>query len=73
MEKIIQRGIYPHYVIIRYDYFKQRLKAAFLKNKDENDDREIRRAIKHGKYVYSELESFYYLKKYRHLKKSYDV
>ena len=53
------------------DYFNKRLKAAFLKNKDVTDPKEIQLLIARGNYVVKEIEALYMLRKYRTLKKRY--
>ncbi|XP_068962382.1 electron transfer flavoprotein regulatory factor 1 isoform X3 [Petaurus breviceps papuanus] len=53
------------------DYFKRRLKAAFLKNKDVNDPEKIRELIARGEFVIKELEALYFLRKYRAMKQRY--
>jgi len=53
------------------DYFKKRLKGAFLKHKDLKDEKEIEILIARGNYVVKELEALYMLRKYRTLKKRY--
>ncbi|XP_060564957.1 electron transfer flavoprotein regulatory factor 1-like [Ruditapes philippinarum] len=53
------------------DYFRTKLKAAFLKNKDVSDPKEIETLIARGNYVVKELEALYMLRKYRTLKKRY--
>ncbi|EDO49154.1 predicted protein [Nematostella vectensis] len=52
-------------------YFNQKLKKAFLKNKDETDPEKIKVLIARGEYVVKELEALYMLRKYRTLKKRY--
>ena len=54
-----------------YDYFRTRLKAAFLKNKDEADSEKIKTCIARGEFVIKEIEALYMLKKYRTLKRRY--
>lgn len=54
-----------------YDFFRTRLKQAFLKNRDERDPEKIKKMIQHGEYVVKELETLYMLKKYRTLKRRY--
>ncbi|KPP80090.1 LYR motif-containing protein 5-like [Scleropages formosus] len=53
------------------DYFRNRLKAAFMKNKDVTDPEKIRELIARGEFVIKELEALYYLRKYRAMKKRY--
>ncbi|KAG8438555.1 hypothetical protein GDO86_004936 [Hymenochirus boettgeri] len=52
-------------------YFKERLKKAFLKNKDVKDPEQIKQLIARGEYVIKELEALYYLRKYRAMKQRY--
>ncbi|KAJ3658038.1 hypothetical protein Zmor_009804 [Zophobas morio] len=56
-----------------YDFFRKRLHRAFMKNKDENDPEKIKNMIAHGQYIVKELEALYMLKKYRTLKRRYDL
>uniref|UniRef100_A0A663EH28 Electron transfer flavoprotein regulatory factor 1 n=1 Tax=Aquila chrysaetos chrysaetos TaxID=223781 RepID=A0A663EH28_AQUCH len=53
------------------DYFRSRLKAAFLKNKDVKDPEKIKQLIARGEFVIKELEALYFLRKYRALKQRY--
>ncbi|KAM6985582.1 LYR motif-containing protein 5A [Aplochiton taeniatus] len=52
-------------------YFRERLKAAFMKNKDETDPEKIRKLVARGDFVIKELEALYFLRKYRAMKKAY--
>ncbi|KAA0720708.1 LYR motif-containing protein 5A [Triplophysa tibetana] len=52
-------------------YFRERLKAAFMKNKDVTDPEKIKHLVDRGEFVIKELEAMYYLRKYRTLKKRY--
>ncbi|KAI7792186.1 LYR motif-containing protein 5A [Triplophysa rosa] len=52
-------------------YFRERLKAAFMKNKDVTDPVKIKNLVDRGEFVIKELEAMYYLRKYRTLKKRY--
>uniref|UniRef100_T1IXW2 Complex 1 LYR protein domain-containing protein n=1 Tax=Strigamia maritima TaxID=126957 RepID=T1IXW2_STRMM len=54
-----------------YDYFKARVKPAFMRNKDITDPELIDQKIRHGEFVVKELEALYMLKKYRTLKRRY--
>lgn len=54
-----------------YEYFRERLKRAFLKNKHETDPKVIEEMIGRGEYVIKEIEALYMLKKYRTLKRRY--
>ena len=54
-----------------WDYFRPRLKAAFLKNREVTDPEKIEQLIARGNYVVKEIETLYMLKKYRTLKKRY--
>ncbi|XP_065147937.1 LYR motif-containing protein 5B [Paramisgurnus dabryanus] len=53
------------------DYFRERLRAAFAKNRDVQDPEKIKELINRGEFVVKELEALYYLRKYRALKKRY--
>ncbi|XP_030621484.1 LYR motif-containing protein 5B [Chanos chanos] len=53
------------------EYFRDRLRAAFVKNKDVQDPEKIKQLIKRGEFVVKELEALYYLRKYRAMKKRY--
>ncbi|XP_031696563.1 electron transfer flavoprotein regulatory factor 1-like [Anarrhichthys ocellatus] len=53
------------------DYFRDRLRASFLKNKGVADPQQISELIGRGEYVCRELEALYYLRKYRAMKKRY--
>ncbi|XP_043981822.1 LYR motif-containing protein 5B [Gambusia affinis] len=53
------------------DYFRDRLRAAFTKNKSVQDPEQIKAMIARGEYVARELEALYYLRKYRAMKKRY--
>lgn len=53
------------------NYFRDRLKTAFMKNRDETDPEKIKQMIARGEFVIKELEALYYLRKYRALKKRY--
>uniref|UniRef100_A0A0V0G9C0 Putative growth hormone-inducible soluble protein n=1 Tax=Triatoma dimidiata TaxID=72491 RepID=A0A0V0G9C0_TRIDM len=55
-----------------FDYFRSRLKKAFLKNKDVTDPERIQKMIAHGEFVKKEIEALYMLKKYRTLKRRYN-
>nr|XP_019947841.1 PREDICTED: LYR motif-containing protein 5A isoform X1 [Paralichthys olivaceus] len=52
-------------------YFRDRLKSAFMKNKDVTDPEEIRKLVARGDFVIKELEALYFLRKYRTMKKRY--
>ncbi|XP_063053648.1 LYR motif-containing protein 5B [Engraulis encrasicolus] len=53
------------------DYFRDRLRAAFMKNKDVQDPEKIKELVKRGEFVVKELEALYFLRKYRTMKKRY--
>ncbi|CAI5635660.1 LYR motif-containing protein 5A [Oreochromis niloticus] len=52
-------------------YFRQRLKSAFMKNKDVTDPEKIKQLVARGDHVIKELEALYFLRKYRAMKKRY--
>ncbi|KAI8367042.1 NADH-ubiquinone oxidoreductase complex 1/LYR family protein [Blakeslea trispora] len=54
------------------DFFRPKLKDAFMKKKDLKDQKEIEKAIQFGEYIIKELETMYYLRKYRTLRKRYN-
>ncbi|KAF1799805.1 hypothetical protein V8B55DRAFT_1156571 [Mucor lusitanicus] len=54
------------------DFFRPKLKAAFLKKRELTDEQEILKSIKFGEYIIKELEMMYYLRKYRTLRKRYN-
>ncbi|XP_013773935.1 electron transfer flavoprotein regulatory factor 1-like [Limulus polyphemus] len=54
-----------------YDYFRTRLKSAFMKNNDVTGPAQIEMLLARGQYIIKELEALYLLKKYRALKKRY--
>ncbi|XP_016116532.1 LYR motif-containing protein 5B-like [Sinocyclocheilus grahami] len=47
------------------EYSRDRLRAAFAKNKDVSDPEKIKDLISRGEFVVKELEALYYLRKYR--------
>ncbi|KAI5693715.1 hypothetical protein M8J75_004341 [Diaphorina citri] len=51
-----------------FDYFRLRLKNAFMKNAQVQDPEKIDQMIKHGEFVVKEIQALYMLKKYRTLK-----
>lgn len=54
-----------------YQYFRDKLKNAFLKNRHETDPKRIEMMIGRGEYVIKEIEALYMLRKYRTLKRRY--
>ncbi|KAJ2962876.1 hypothetical protein NQZ79_g2124 [Umbelopsis isabellina] len=55
------------------NFFRPKLKAAFIKKRELQDEEEIRKSIAFGNYIVKELEAMYYLKKYRTLRARYTV
>ncbi|XP_001508256.2 electron transfer flavoprotein regulatory factor 1 [Ornithorhynchus anatinus] len=53
------------------DYFRTRLKSAFLKNRDVRDPEKIKELVARGEFVIKELEALYFLRKYRAMKRRY--
>ncbi|XP_039470896.1 LYR motif-containing protein 5B isoform X2 [Oreochromis aureus] len=53
------------------DYFRDRLRAAFARNKAVEDPKQIKALIARGEYMARELEALYHLRKYRAMKKRY--
>ncbi|TPX64067.1 hypothetical protein SpCBS45565_g06142 [Spizellomyces sp. 'palustris'] len=54
-----------------FEFYRSRLKAAFLKKRDLSDPEDVRKALRQGEFVLKELEALWFLKKYRHLKQKY--
>ncbi|XP_026217774.1 LYR motif-containing protein 5A-like isoform X2 [Anabas testudineus] len=52
-------------------YFRERLKSAFMKNRDVTDPEKIKKLVARGDFVIKELEALYFLRKYRAMKKRY--
>ncbi|XP_032360844.1 LYR motif-containing protein 5A [Etheostoma spectabile] len=53
-------------------YFKQRLKSAFMKNKDVTDPDKILKLVARGNCLIKELEAMCFLRKYQVMKKYYE-
>lgn len=54
-----------------YEYFREKLKKAFIKNREVTDPEQIKMLISRGEFVIKELEALYMLRKYRTIKKRY--
>ncbi|KDQ57005.1 hypothetical protein JAAARDRAFT_131367 [Jaapia argillacea MUCL 33604] len=54
-----------------YD-FNGRMRRLFEKNRELKDPEDIERALKLGEYIKNETMALYSLKKYRHLKRTYE-
>lgn len=54
-----------------YEYFRDRCKIAFMKNREVSDPHQVEVLLARAVYVTKELEALYMLKKYRTLKKRY--
>lgn len=54
-----------------HDYFRPRLHAAFMKSANLTKKKEIEGAIGRAEFMVKELETFWFLKKYRAVKRSY--
>lgn len=54
-----------------YEFFREKLKKAFMKNKDVTDPEQIKVLISRGEFVIKEIEALYMLRKYRTMKKRY--
>ncbi|KAL9926828.1 electron transfer flavoprotein regulatory factor 1 [Glossina fuscipes] len=75
--KVVQ--LYKHLIYLGREYpgtngpekFRQQVRDAFLKNKSETDPRKIKALLAQGRYVAKEVETLYYLKKYRAIKQRY--
>jgi hypothetical protein len=55
-----------------YSVLKRQITNAFRKNMNLTDPEEILQKVKHGQYIYKEIEALVSLKKYRTLKNNYD-
>ncbi|XP_065355701.1 electron transfer flavoprotein regulatory factor 1 [Calliphora vicina] len=75
--KVIQ--LYKHLQYLGREYpgangpqkFRQQVRDAFLKNKDETDPKKVKALLAQGRYVAKEVEALVSLKKYRTLKQRY--
>ena len=54
-------------------WFHERLKNAFARNREVEDEQKIRDLIKRGEYVVKELETLYHLRKYRAMRQRYSA
>lgn len=54
-----------------YEFFRNKARTAFSKNKEVADPDEIKKLILKGRYVVKELEAMYKIKKYRAMKRRY--
>ncbi|KHN81705.1 LYR motif-containing protein 5 [Toxocara canis] len=52
-------------------WFHNKLKAAFWRNRHETDPEKIKALIAKGDFIIKELETLYYLRKYRTLRQRY--
>uniref|UniRef100_A0A3B4UK09 LYR motif containing 5a n=1 Tax=Seriola dumerili TaxID=41447 RepID=A0A3B4UK09_SERDU len=52
-------------------YFRDRLKSAFMKNKDVTDPEKVKKLVARGEFVIKELEALYFLRKYRAMKQRF--
>ncbi|KAL3434307.1 LYR motif-containing protein 5A [Aspergillus tetrazonus] len=55
-----------------YDYFRTRLHRAFASQVHLKDEEDIRKGIARAEFVKKEIETLYYLKRYRALKQRYE-
>ncbi|KZF25031.1 LYR motif-containing protein 5A, partial [Xylona heveae TC161] len=55
-----------------YDYFRPRLHKAFAARAGLTNEEEIKRGIQRAEFVKKEIETMYYLKRYRTLRHRYD-
>ncbi|KAL1984096.1 hypothetical protein VTN96DRAFT_9596 [Rasamsonia emersonii] len=56
-----------------YTYFRDRLHRAFSGKAHLTDDKQIEEGIKRAEFVKKEIETMYYLKRYRTLRKRYET
>jgi hypothetical protein len=64
------KEIYPN---LSKEEKTERIKRAFLKNKQLQTDDEIEKAINRGEYVLKEMEAMHSFGKYRTMKRLYEV
>jgi len=55
-----------------FDYFRPRLHKAFISKASLTNEEEIRQGIKRAEFVKKEIETLYYLKRYRALRQRYN-
>ncbi|KAF4300969.1 putative lyr family protein [Botryosphaeria dothidea] len=55
-----------------YDFYKTRLHKAFASQAGLRDEEKIKQGIKRAQFVKKEIETLYYLKRYRTLRQRYD-
>ncbi|KAL1964326.1 hypothetical protein VTN77DRAFT_7011 [Rasamsonia byssochlamydoides] len=56
-----------------YTYFRDRLHRAFAGKAHLTDPKQIEEGIKRAEFVKKEIETMYYLKRYRTLKQRYET
>lgn len=56
-----------------YEYFRDRLHKAFLSQAHLKDEEQIKKGIGRAEFVKKEVETLYYLKRYRTLKQRYET
>ena len=54
-----------------YEYFRVRLRKAFIKNSTLTNEDEITNKLEKGEFVIKELDALYKLRKYRFIKRNY--
>ncbi|KAL2860715.1 electron transfer flavoprotein regulatory factor 1 [Aspergillus lucknowensis] len=55
-----------------YQYFRNRLHRAFSGQAHLQDEEQIRKGLARAEFVKKEIETLYYLKRYRTLKQRYE-
>jgi len=71
------RNLYKQLLFLGRDYpaglptVREKVKNAFLKNKNLETNEEIKKAIAFGQYIAQEMEALIKLKKYRTLRRNY--
>uniref|UniRef100_A0A0M3IU94 Glycosyl transferase family 2 n=1 Tax=Ascaris lumbricoides TaxID=6252 RepID=A0A0M3IU94_ASCLU len=55
----------------QYSIFGEYFQSAFWRNRNENDPEKIKALLAKGDFIVKELETLYYLRKYRTLKQRY--
>jgi hypothetical protein len=71
------RQLYKQLLFLGRDYpadfnvVRQKVRNAFLRNRDVSDEKAVEKLVAHGRYVAAEMEALIKLKKYRTLKRNY--
>ncbi|ODV73604.1 electron transfer flavoprotein regulatory factor 1 CYBJADRAFT_167636 [Cyberlindnera jadinii NRRL Y-1542] len=53
------------------DYIRPKLKAGFQRNRALTDTEAVDQALEKGEYIYKEIETLIFLRRYREMKRRY--